>query len=226
MKRVNVEVWSDFVCPWCWIAKRRLEKAVNSLSGEIEVAVTHKAYRLARGMAPEDLKLALFNKFGSHIAATRMMEAVAANGAMEGLTYNFGTMRFGDTTDAHVLVKSVVNGEVKSRLVERLFAASTTEGLDIFDRDVLLGIAKSVGIPDRKIAFDDNSKLSEIAHEERAINSIGSGVPLFIFNGKSYLSGAREAEAFQKALLQTAVHAAKLDADSDAPICGIDGCRI
>jgi predicted DsbA family dithiol-disulfide isomerase len=107
MKRVNVEIWSDFACPWCWIAKRRFEKAVQNLTGKIEVTVTPKAYRLAKGMKPADFQMAVQQKFGNAAAARQMMDTVAGHGAREGLTYNFGTMRFGDTRDAHALVKSV-----------------------------------------------------------------------------------------------------------------------
>lgn len=225
MKRVNVEVWSDFACPWCWIAKRRLEKASNSLGGEIEVAVSHKAYRLARGMEAEDFKIALFNKFGSRVAAMSMMEAVATYGASEGLTYNFDTMRFGDTTDAHVLVKSIEPGENRDRLIEAIFAASTTEGRNIYDRDVLRAIAVGVGL-NSEIDFDDTGRVSEVYSDEMALNAVGSGVPMFVFNRKSYLSGAREVATFERALLNAAMEASVMEDDSDAMNCGIDECRI
>jgi len=64
MKKVHVEIWSDYVCPWCWIAKRRFEQAVASLAGQVEVVVTNKAYRLAKGMAPMDYQTALYQKLG------------------------------------------------------------------------------------------------------------------------------------------------------------------
>ena len=64
MKIVHVEVWSDFVCPWCWIAKRRLETAVERLAGQVQVNITNHAYRLAKGMAPMDFGSAVKMKFG------------------------------------------------------------------------------------------------------------------------------------------------------------------
>lgn len=222
MKRVEVEVWSDFVCPWCWIAKIRLEKAAKSLSREVKLVVSYRAYRLARGMASENFKIALYNKFGSRVTAEGMMDAVAANGAMEGLVYNFDSMRFGDTTDAHVLVKSISSGEARSRLIERLFAASTTEGLDIFDRGVLRTIAGSIGLSETPIDFDDAALVSEVARDERRLSAVGSGVPLFVFNGKSFVSGAQREEVFRRALLQAAVDADDVSEESGAS-CSIDG---
>lgn len=226
MKRVSVEVWSDFVCPWCWIAKRRLEKATKALAGKLEVVVSHKAYRLARGMAPEDFKSALYKKFGNAVAAEGMMEAVGENGVIEGLTYNFDTMRFGDTSDAHALIKSVGSAEDRHRLMERIFSAATTEGLDIFDRSVLRGLAKDVGIPESSFDFDDREIVSAIARDEMEANRVANGVPLFVFNGKVYLSGAREAQVFEKALLQAAVDAPDSIDDAGAASCGTGGCRI
>ena len=80
MKRVNVEIWSDFACPWCWIAKRRFEKAALGLAGKIEIIVTPRAYRLAKDMAPADFQKVLNQKFGSAAAAEQMMAAVAEIG--------------------------------------------------------------------------------------------------------------------------------------------------
>lgn len=226
MKRVSVEVWSDFVCPWCWIAMRRLESASQALAGNVEVCITHKAYRLARGMAADDFKRALIKKLGYVLTAERMMEAVAEFGAMEGLTYNFPTMRFGDTTDAHILVKSAVSAEEKHRLTERIFSAATTEGLDIFDRDVLCSLAKDVGFSKAEIDFDDGDVIAQISRDEMAANHLANGVPLFVFNGIVHLSGAREVRAFERGLLQAACNAPVVVGDVDGASCGIDGCRI
>ncbi|WP_041489720.1 DsbA family protein, partial [Burkholderia cenocepacia] len=72
MKKVSVEVWSDFACPWCWIAKRRFEKAAHELQGQIEVVVTPKSYRLAKGMAPVAIREVIHRKFGNAAAAEQM----------------------------------------------------------------------------------------------------------------------------------------------------------
>jgi len=69
------------VCPWCWIEKRRLEKAAKALAGTVEVVVSQKSYRLARGLVPEDFSSALYKKFGNRIAADGMMDAVTQMGA-------------------------------------------------------------------------------------------------------------------------------------------------
>lgn len=224
MKRVNVEVWSDFVCPWCWIAKRRLDKANASLGGQFEVVVTSRAYRLAKGMPPMNFESALHQKFGNSAAAHRMMAAVRENGLMEGLVYNFETMRFGDTSAAHAVIKSIGSPALARLMTERVYKAATTDGLDIFDRDVLVSLAKEVGVADLDFDLDSPQIASEIARDEVDANRIANGVPLFLFNSKLFVSGAREVGVFEKALLEAATAAPEALEAGEGESCGIDGC--
>lgn len=226
MKRVNVEIWSDFACPWCWIAKRRFDKAVRGLAGQIEVVVTPRAYRLAKGMAPADYQNVLNQKFGNAAAAEKMMAAVAEHGATEGLTYNFGSMRFGDTSDAHALVKSIGAPEDRQHIIERIYQAYITDGIDIFDREVLVSLAKEMGLSETSPDFDSSQIASEIARDEQAANKIANGVPLFVFNDKFHLSGAREVAVFEKALLDAAIDVPEPLDDGVGASCSINGCAI
>ncbi|PDS59932.1 disulfide bond formation protein DsbA [Rhizobium anhuiense] len=224
MKTVNVEVWSDFVCPWCWIAKRRLEKAIAGLAGKVEVSVTTNSYRLARGMAPIDYTRALHQKFGNPAAANGMMAAVGENGLSEGLAYNFETMRFGDTSDAHVMIKSIASSALADRLIERIYKAATTDGIDIFDRKALMTLAKETGVTDLDFDFDSQSVAYEIVSDEARANSIANGVPLFLFNDKLYISGAQPVAVFEKALMDAAVEKPEASGFADGAVCSADGC--
>ena len=224
MKKVHVEVWSDFVCPWCWIAKRRFEQAADSLSGQIQMTVTSKSYRLAKNMEPVDFKIALRTKFGNQEGADRMMEAVGESGSAEGLVYNFDTMLFGDTGDAHALVKSIQSPAAAGQLTERLFKAATTDGLNIFDKEVLVALAKEVGVDAKGFDFDSARIRSEIVHDELQANQISNGVPLFLFNGKLYVSGARESAVFQKAILESATEVPAAMDTEEGESCGLHGC--
>lgn len=225
MKRVNVEIWSDFACPWCWIAKRRFEKAALGLAGQLEIIVTPKAYRLAKDMAPADFQKVLNQKFGSAAAAERMMAAVAEKGAKEGLTYNFGRMRFGDTSDAHALVKSIAP-EHRQRIIERIYQAYTSDGIDIFDREVLVSLAREMWLSETPLDFDSPLIASEIARDEQEANKFADGVPLFVFNDKFHLSGAREVAVFEKALLEAAIDVSEPLDDGAGTSCSINGCAI
>ncbi|MFW7354533.1 MAG: DsbA family oxidoreductase [Brucella sp.] len=226
MKTVMVEVWSDFVCPWCWIAKKRFEKAVNSLAGQVQVVVTNKAYRLAKGIRPMDYKTALRQKLGGAAGADRMMTAVSTNGLLEDLIYNFDTMRFGDTTAAHALIKSISSPVVAELMAERLYKAATTDGLDIFNQDVLASLAKEVGVTDTLLASDSARIAAEIERDEIEASRIANGVPLFLFNGKVFVSGAQEANVFERAILDAARDMPEaMTGAGEGESCGIDGCR-
>jgi predicted DsbA family dithiol-disulfide isomerase len=226
MKSVNVEIWSDFVCPWCWIAKRRFEKAVLEMAKEVDVIVTYKSYRLAKGSIPDDFKSALYKKLGSAIPAEGMMSTVSEYGANEGLKYNFDTMRFGDTSDAHALVKSIKSPKDKHLIIERLYQAATTDGIDIFDREVLISLVKDLKISESTLDFDSTQIAAEIARDELEVNRLSSGVPLFIFDGKFQVSGAREVAAFQNALRRAANDAPESFEDVAGTSCSVDGCAI
>ncbi|NMU88316.1 DsbA family oxidoreductase [Achromobacter ruhlandii] len=225
MKTVNVEVWSDFVCPWCWIAKKRFEKAVVSLAGQVQVVVSHLAYRRAKDVLPMDYKTALQQKLGGAAAADRMMEAVSANGLMEGLVYNFDAMRFGDTTKAHALLKNIGDPLLAQRLMERLYKAGTTDGLDIFDRDVLISLAKEVGVTDTSFDLESARIAAEIQRDESRASRIANGVPLFLFNDSVFVSGARDVSVFERAILDAAREAPEeITGVAEGGSCGIDGC--
>lgn len=221
MKKITVEVYSDFVCPWCWIAKKRLEKAIDALSHEMEVEVVPRAYRLAKGMRPIAFKEALVLKTGSPSRAQMFMESIRDNASLEGLDYRFDLMRFGDTTSAHQYVKAISEPALQTKYMERLYRAGTTEGLDIFDERVLRQLALEVGATD---LFGFDSAEAAILLDETAVSSLGTGIPLFVINGSRYLSGAQETKVFCQAL-----HSAAEDLSSDEEgvsetNCSITGC--
>lgn len=224
MKTVNVTIWSDFVCPWCWIAKRRFDRAVAALNGEVEVVVTAKAYRLAKGTTPIDYTRALHGKFGNPAAADQMMAAVAENGRQEGLVYNFPTMRFGDTSDAHALLKSIADIGVRERVSERLYRAATTDGLDIFDREMLLALAAEAGAVDLAVDFASPRIAESIARDEEEASAVSNGVPLFVFNDRFYVSGAQPVATFEKALRDAAIDKPAPAPVGDGAVCSVDGC--
>lgn len=221
MKKITVEVWSDFVCPWCWIAKKRLEKAIVDLKDEVEVEIVPRAYRLAKGMTPISFNQALVQKTGSQGRADVFMEAVRESAALEGLDYRFDVMRFGDTSAAHQYVKAISDPALQARYVERLYLAGTTEGKNIFDERVLRDLATEVGATDL-VGFD--SAEAAILSDEAAVNGLGTGIPLFVINGNRYISGAQEPAVFIK-VLRAAMEELSSDEEAiSATSCSITGC--
>ncbi|MEX0162452.1 DsbA family oxidoreductase [Pseudomonas brassicacearum] len=226
-KKYVVDIWSDFVCPWCWIAKRRFEKALEQFPDKDSVQVNVRAYRLAANQTSEPMVEALKRKLGNPHSADAMMDTVTKYGRSDGLDYRFSTMLFGDTADAHVLVKAVQDPVVKKRLVERLYEQSTTYGKSLFDRTSLAAIAKAAGVSDESIeqAWSSAELRVEMEEDEHFAAQLGSGVPLFVFNNAFSLAGAQPDAGFLEALNKMQ-EKARVDGDAFiGQVCGIDGCK-
>lgn len=227
-KKYVVDIWSDYVCPWCWIAKRRFEKALESFSEKDDVQVNVRAYRLAANHTPEPMIPALKRKLGNANSALAMMGTVSNYGKVDGLDYCFDTMMFGDTTDAHVLVKAVKDSAVKTRLVEALYEQSTSHGKSLFDRTSLAAIAKDAGVSDESIqlAWSSAELRAEVEADEQFSAQLGAGVPLFVFNNEFSVVGAQPEATFLKALNHMVESMQVDDSSPTGQVCGIDGCKI
>ena len=208
-KKFVVDIWSDFVCPWCWVAKRRFEKALDRFDEKDAVQINIRAYRLAASHAPEPMIAALKRKLGNADTAEAMMSTVLAYGKAEGLDYIFDTMQFGDTADAHLLVKAVEEPTVKKRLMEALYEQSTTHGKSLFDRSSLEAIAREVGVSEESIqlAWSSEGLRNEMKDDEYCAVQLGSGVPLFVFDSSFSVSGAQPEAVFLEALNKMVVNA-------------------
>lgn len=226
-KRLVVDIWSDFVCPWCWVAKRRFENALESFPHKDSVQINVRAFRLAANHVAEPMVGALKRKLGSPVAASTMMHTVKQYGESTGLDYRFDTMLFGDTADAHVLVKAVEDQVLKKNLVEALYEQSTTQGKSLFERGSLESIARSVGVSDESIrlAWSSTDLRLQMQEDERAAARMGSGVPFFVFNQSFSVSGAQPQEAFLQALNRMYLEAVGEDEAYSGQVCGLDGCH-
>lgn len=211
-KPIRVDVISDVVCPWCFIGKRRLEKAV-ALTPEIPVEIAFHPYFLndwipREGMTREDY---LTRKFGSPEAYRGMAGRVAEAAAQEGLTYAVDKIaRQPNTLDSHRLIHwAGLQGKgpaMKQRLMEIYF----TEGGDLTDREVLIAAARDIGLDAdsirTRLATDDGiADVTQAAHAAR--ESGINGVPTFIVDGRYAISGAQDADTLAQAIRKAASEA-------------------
>ncbi|TAL99486.1 MAG: DsbA family oxidoreductase [Rhodanobacter sp.] len=223
---LHIDIWSDYVCPWCWIAERRLETALERFQHRDLVEIGYRSYRLAPDSGPEPFVAALVRKFGDSKPAMSMMQGVQAHAATLGLTYHLDTMLLGDTIKAHTLVKSITDEALRKRLVERLYEATTSEGRSIFERQSLAEIAAEVGVPpavaDR--AWSDDALTQLVIVDEKQAHAVGAGVPLFVFNDDFYISGAQPIEAYTQALEK--MYSSSIDGFSSiqGQTCSMTGC--
>jgi predicted DsbA family dithiol-disulfide isomerase len=192
---VKIEVASDVVCPWCYIGKRRLEKALKLLNGELEIEVSWLPFQLNPGMPKEGMPRAEYRKakFGS-LERSRALDArVSAEGRGEGIEFAFERIeRTPNTSAAHQLIGLAAN---QNEVVNALFRAYFEEARDIGDPALLAAIAAQCGVEGWP------EKARDVSALEGEVREMGiSAVPTFIFERKSGVSGAYPAETLAQAI--------------------------
>lgn len=199
---LTVDVISDVICPWCWVGKRRLEKAIAAVAGSHEVVVRWHPYQLNPDMPPVGMERRSYRtaKFGSLERSLELDAKLAVVGAGEGIAFHFDRIeRTPNTFDAHRLIKLAGERGVQDTVVEALFRAYFTDGRDISVRTVLLDVVAGAGLDRERaeVELDSDNSAAAIRAEEAEARRLGvEGVPFFVLNGELALTGAREPEAF------------------------------
>ncbi|CAM4516641.1 MAG: DsbA family oxidoreductase [Paenibacillus macerans] len=206
---MKIEVWSDFSCPFCYIGKRRLEKALEAFEHREEVQVVYRSFELDPE-APKDAELSIHEllavKYGlSLLQAKESNQNVAAQAKAEGLDYHFDTAIPTNTFDAHRLSHYAGEKGKAKEMTERLYRAYFTDSLHIGDRDTLVRLAEEAGLDGREAGevLDQNRYADQVLGDEREARQLGiRGVPFVVLRGKYAVSGAQPLEIFQGALLR------------------------
>ncbi|GLC45550.1 hypothetical protein PLESTB_001205300 [Pleodorina starrii] len=204
--KISVDVISDTVCPWCYIGKRRLERAMSPFAGRAEFTVRWLPYQLNPDAPKEGRnKLEYYNeKFGAARVA-QMVPAMTRTYAEEGLQYSIGGLT-GNTLDSHRLIawSEQFGPQKQNELVEELFQNYFCQEKLISDRGVLLAAAAKVGLPaDGAAAVLDDPRVcaQEVKQQLERARGVG-GVPFFIINKSYKLSGAQPPEHFEEVFEQ------------------------
>jgi predicted DsbA family dithiol-disulfide isomerase len=199
---LHIEIASDVICPWCYIGKRRFEKALALLQGEVEPRVSWLPFQLNPGMPPEGMARAEYRraKFGSLERGRALDARVAQEGAQEGITFAFERMqRTPNTMPAHRLIELAQSQQRGGAVVDALFRAYFEEARDIGDAAVLAEIAAACGV----VQWPQAANTERVAELEEHVRELGiSGVPTFIFNRKSGISGAYPPDQLAAAIRQ------------------------
>jgi predicted DsbA family dithiol-disulfide isomerase len=203
-KPLLIEIASDVICPWCYIGKRRLEKALESLKGEVEARIEWLPFQLNPGMPAEGVARADYRraKFGSVEKGRALDARVAQEGAGEGIAFAFDRMqRTPNTVAAHRLIDLAQQQGKGNAVVDALFRAYFEEAQDIGDNAVLSAIAERSGVA----GWPDVQNKKEVNEKEERVRDLGiSGVPTFIFDKTSGLSGAYPPEQLAEAIREAA----------------------
>ncbi len=233
---MDVEIWSDVVCPWCYIGKRRFEEALTGFDHREEVKVTWRSFQLdpaAPAVSEGDPVERLAAKYGMSRAQAEAAQArVTANAATEGLDFHLEKARSGNTFDAHRLIHYANSVGKQGALKERLMAAYFVEGAAIGDRDVLVRVSVEEGLDEAAVrsVLDGDAYADDVRHDELEARQLGiSGVPFFVLDRAYGVSGAQPADTLRAALQEawTAAHPLQMVAAGDTDsTCSDESCAV
>jgi predicted DsbA family dithiol-disulfide isomerase len=206
---MQVEIWSDIACPWCYVGKRRFEAALAGFAHRDAVTVSWRSFELDPN-APRQHNIAqpelLARKYGLSVVDAQAMNArMTAAAAGEGLTFRLDDVQVGNTFDAHRLLHFADTHGKREVLGERLFAAYLGEGASLSDHATLVVLATEVGLPadDVRAMLDRNDFADHVRQDEREAQEIGvTGVPYFVLDRQYGVSGAQSPEVLRGALQQ------------------------
>ncbi|WHZ23837.1 MAG: 2-hydroxychromene-2-carboxylate isomerase/DsbA-like thioredoxin domain [Nitrospira sp.] len=201
-RSIAIEVYSDVVCPWCYIGKRRLEQALDTTKGRGETPVLWRPFQLNPTMPKVgmDRRAYLEAKFGGPGEMKAIQERVAAVGTGAGIDFMFDRIeRTPNTFDAHRLIWFAGQHHRQDAMVEELFHGYFTEGLNIGQAETLVTLAVRAGLDGDKVGrlLQTDEGVEAVRQEEARGHRLGiRGVPYFVLNGTATLSGAQPVETF------------------------------
>lgn len=212
METVAIDVVSDVVCPWCYLGKKRLEKAIEAVSDELNVSVTFRPYQLNPDMPAQgvDHKKHLAEKLGGEDAVDKAHGMLTGLGHEAGIDFHFETIELSpNTLDAHRLLRwAMIEGpDVQNRVSLALFKAYFEDGRNVGDRNVLLDIAEKAGLDRSVVAalFSAGADVGSVKEEIGLARQMGvTGVPCFIIDNKYAVMGAQSADVLVDALREVA----------------------
>jgi len=204
---MRVDIWSDVVCPWCYIGKRRFEAAAAEFEHGGELEVVWRSFELDLGAPAErqgNLVEHLARKYGLDRAqAQANVDRLASLAGAEGLEFHLDQARGGNTFDAHRLIHLGRERGIQDAVKERLLAGYFTEGAPIGDRETLVALAVSGGLHEAEVraVLDGDAYAGGVRADERDAQELGiSGVPFFVVDGKFAVAGAQTADVIADVL--------------------------
>ena len=228
---MSVEIWSDVVCPWCYIGKRRFEAAVEQLRGEIDVDVVFRPFQLdprANPGEPTPVIEGYARKFGGHERAEQILEHLTRTAEQEGLVFHMDRALRANTLLAHRLLWLAEATGHQYALKERLLQAYFCDGLDIGSVPVLARLAGEVGMPeDRVLAFLQSDDGAEEVQRDLALAAELeiTAVPTFVIDGRWSIPGAQDPDTYVsviRRLVERRPVAAPVAADAcDDEVCDV-----
>lgn len=232
---MKIQVWSDIMCPFCYIAKKNFEQALADSSFKDQVEVEWKSFQLDPTLKESSGTLSIseymMNRKGfSKAHLDQFLNQLKEMGKNAGVTFNYDQVIAADTFPAHKLLHLAKENGKADEMKEALFKAHFVDGKNIADVEFLVSLAEELGLDQsqtRKVLAEDDYNY-EVKQDIMEAQNLGiTGVPYYILDGKYAVSGAQPVGIFAKALSQTYQESiVDLSKESGDNMCGIDGCSI
>lgn len=235
-KQLDVQIWSDIACPWCYVGKRRFEQALARFEHAPSVRVTWRAFELdpsaPRVRPPQNYAERLAAKYGQTQAqAQARVDQLVSVAAADGLALDFEHIRPGNTFDAHRLLHLALERGLQGALKERLLRAYLSEGRTIGEPATLASLATEVGLDTDEVSalLASDRYAREVREDESEAHALGiHGVPFFVVGRRYAIEGAQPAELMLTALQRAWAELPELETLSvpEGAVCGPEGCEV
>jgi len=234
---LKIQIWSDVMCPFCYIGKRKIEEALSQFENKESVAIEWKSFQLDPSFVAtpnESIVDHLAEKYRKDTDwAQTMIENMTENAKRSGLDFHFENAILANSLNAHRFLHLAKKYKLSNEVKESLFKAYLTDGKNVNDWDTLKNIGSEVGLDITEIEqlIDSNAYTKEVLQDQQEAQAIGiSGVPFFVFDNKYAVSGAQSTDVFLKTLEKTWEEGTftapiKIGNTTEANSCGIDGCE-
>jgi len=231
-QKLQIDVWSDIACPWCYIGKRHLEQALATFEHKDEVEIVWRAFELdptapkVREAIPNIERLAQKYRVSPE-QARAMMDRVIAAGKGAGLELKLHDSKAGNTFDAHRLLHWAHELGTQDALKERMMRAYQTEGQVISDPDVLVRLAADIGLDETeaRAVLASDRYAADVRADEKLAQELGiTGVPFFVLAGKLGVSGAQPVDTMKQVLAKAWADRPQLEQFAEGAACGPEGC--
>lgn len=228
---MEIEIWSDVACPWCYVGKRRFEAALAQFEHADDVQVVWRSFELDPQAPAErggDRAEHLAAKYGMSVEQARQAEQrMTQTAAGDGLDFRFDIARAGNTFDAHRVVHLAHKRGLQDAMKERLLRAYFSQGELVSDHETLRRLAVEVGLPEAEVAevLAADGYADEVREDERIAAGLGiSAVPTFVVDRALGVSGAQPPEALLELLRQGWANRRPVTVAAAGESCGVDGC--
>lgn len=203
MKKIQVEVWSDIACPFCYIGKRKFEESLNHFNHKEDVEINWKSFQLMPDAKKENditMNEMLAERYGKTVEwAKQMNDSVTETAKEAGLDFNLDIAKFTNTLDGHRLIHLAAEHGLQDKAKEKLLSAYFAEGKNVSNKETLIQIGKEIGLkPDEvKQMLESDKFIKDVKEDIMNGQKLGlTGVPFFVFNRKYAVSGAQSSDIF------------------------------